>query len=322
MIDFSNAMAKKDSSIAQTKDPLIIWSAYVLVMLLILVVTLYKHFSVGLSADTSYFSMVIAGTFLCAFVYSFVMAYKLRREWKSINSLDDTIRNPRPPNSSAERLAFSIVNHGRPETIKIKDLVDSYYSAQEVPFRTLSVIAGLMVTLGLIGTILGLIISVSGLETVMTQVGTPGGSKGIFGGIKETIQGMAIAFYATLFGAVLGAVVLRMLSMSLTNSLTKLSCGLFEYLELMPKSVEERASQRIGDVAAPLREVSEQFSALTAAMADTTVELKTFVSELAAATAGANGELKKFTSTMLESRLAGISAQLEMCVAALKDFGK
>jgi flagellar motor component MotA len=62
------------------------------------------------------------------------------------------------------------MKHVRPEILRIKDLVDSYYSALEVPLRTLSMISGLMVTLGLIGTILGLIISIGGLEDLMSTL--------------------------------------------------------------------------------------------------------------------------------------------------------
>jgi MotA/TolQ/ExbB proton channel family len=251
----------------------------VFVLLLILVITLHKTLIVGVAADSSYFSLVIAGTFVCAFLYSYIKARRLRREWMGINRIQETVEKSLTPNSDAERLAFSILNHARPEDIRIKDLVDSYYSTQEVPLRTLTVISGLMVTLGLIGTILGLIISIGGLESIMTQV--EGISQGIFGGIKETIRGMAIAFYSTLFGAVLGAVVLRMLSVSLTNSLVHMSCGLFEYLELLPKSAEQQILE-------PLRVIT----------------------------------LQKFTSATLDSRLANISAQLELCVAALKGIGR
>jgi hypothetical protein len=302
MVGLKPRLTTSHSSISRAKDPLMIWSAYVLVMLLILVATLYRRLSAGMAADTSYFSLVIAGTFLCSFVYSFFMAWRLRREWQGINRLDGTIKNVTAADSVAERLALSIVNHGSPDTVKVKDLVDSYYSTQEVPLRTLSVISGLMVTLGLIGTILGLIISVAGLENVMTQIGVA--NKNIFGGIKETIQGMAIAFYATLFGAVLGAVVLRMLSLSLTNSLIQMSCGLFDYLELLPRSVEDRVIQASRDILKPVREMEEQL-----------VGLKT-------ATLNAANELEKFAATTLNSRLESISAQLELCVAALRDSKK
>jgi hypothetical protein len=119
-------------------------------------------------------------------------------------------------------------------------------------------------------------------------------NKGVLGGVKETIRGMSIAFYSTLLGAVLGAVILRMLSVSLTNSLVQMSCGLFEYLELLPKTDELRVMQ-------PLREATQQFF------------------ELIEVTATASSELKKFTAATLDSRLATISAQLELCAAALRD---
>jgi MotA/TolQ/ExbB proton channel family len=296
------SLTQTKPSISGAKDPLLIWAAYVVVMLLILVATLYKHLGTGIAADTSYFSLVIAGTFLCSFVYSFFIAARLRREWKGINRLDWTLKNQATADSVAERLSLSIVNLAAPDAAKVKDLVDSYYSTQEVPLRTLSVIAGLMVTLGLIGTILGLIISVSGLESVMTEVGIA--NKNIFGGVKETIQGMAIAFYATLFGAVLGAVVLRMLSLSLTNSLIKMSCGLFEYLELLPRSFQQQALQASRDVLKPLREMEEQLTGLKVAAVN------------------AKNELEKLAATTLNSRLESISAQLELCVSALKDLKK
>jgi biopolymer transport protein ExbB/TolQ len=279
-------------SISRSKDPLIIWIRHASIMLLVLFATLSKSLLNGLSADSSHFSAVIAAVFICAFAYSYIEARRLRREWIGTNRINSTLKTSQDPNSRAEELAIAIVNHVRPDTLRIKDLVDSYYSAMEVPLRTLSVISGLMVTLGLIGTILGLIVSIGGLEDLMSQV--EGINKGILGGVKETIRGMAIAFYSTLLGAVLGAVILRMLSVSLTNSLVQMSCGLFEYLELLPKSNETRILQ-------PLLAAELQFF------------------EFAKAVASARNELQRFTSATLDSHLASISAQLETCANALKE---
>jgi hypothetical protein len=289
---FGGPLSKSDA-ISRSKDPLIIWSAYAFVMLLVLFVTLSKTLFNGLSADSSYFSAIIAATFIGAFLYSFSEARKLHQEWIGINRLRTAlVESAKHPNSEAEELVVAILKHDRPEFLRIKDLVDSYYSGMEVPLRTLSMISSLMVTLGLIGTILGLIISIGGLEDIMSHV--EGLNKGVLGGVKETIRGMSIAFYSTLLGAVLGAVILRMLSVSLTNSLVQMSCGLFEYLELLPKTDELRVVQ-------PLREAAQQFS------------------ELIEATATASNELKKFTSATLDSRLAAICVQLEVCAATLRD---
>ena len=122
------SVAAKQLSISRAKDPLMIWAIYFLVMLVILAATLSRHFRIGVAADTSYFSLVIAGTFLCAFIYSFYIAYRLRREWKGIDRVDGTIKNSAGADLAAERLALSIVNHGSPDTAKVKDLVDAYYS--------------------------------------------------------------------------------------------------------------------------------------------------------------------------------------------------
>jgi biopolymer transport protein ExbB/TolQ len=279
--------------ISHSKDPLLIWTTYAFIMICILFITLKKTLFAGLSADSSYFSLIIAVTFIGAFLYSFVEARKLHQEWVGINQLQPTLlENARRPNSEAEKLVAAIMKHDRPEILRIKDLVDSYYSGLEVPLRTLAMISSLMVTLGLVGTILGLIISIGGLEDLMSHV--EGLNKGVLGGVKETIRGMSIAFYSTLLGAVLGAVILRMLSVSLINSLVRMSCGLFEYLELLPKTNELRLMQ-------PLREATETFS------------------ELIEVTATASSELRKFASATLDSRLVTISAQLELCAAALRD---
>ena len=83
-----------------------------------------------------------------------------------------------------------------------------------------------------------------------------------------------------------------------------MSCGLFEYLELLPRSVEAVVQQASRDVLKPLREMEEQLAGLTAA------------------TLNAKNELEKFAATTLNSRLESISTQLELAVATLKDLKK
>jgi hypothetical protein len=83
-----------------------------------------------------------------------------------------------------------------------------------------------------------------------------------------------------------------------------MSCGLFEYLELLPRSVEAVVQQASRDVLKPLREMEEQLAGLKAA------------------TLNARNELEKFAATTLNSRLESISTQLELAVATLKDLKK
>ena len=289
-----NIEEKNRYSVSKTRDPLLVWFLYTIVMSIILSTTLLRSIITGITSDSSHISVIIAITFIAAFIFSFVHAYTMRKEWCGINRLNDK-KTLQEASSEAEKLVLSIINHPRRDMIRIRDMVDSYYSRLEVPLRTLTVMSGLMVTLGLIGTILGLIISVGGLENVMQNVGGANGP--LLSGVQETIRGMAIAFYSTLFGAVMGAVILRVLSMSLSNSLVRMSCGLFEYLELLPNTVDQQFNLS-------LTKATYQFTKLSIAAAQ------------------AEKELKTFTSTNLDSRLASIATQLESCISALKDIRK
>jgi len=75
--------------------------------------------------------------------------------------------------------------------------------------------ANIMITLGLIGTITGLIIAISGLEDVMTSLGESG--KMIIPGLKLALSGMGTAFYTTLFGAILGGFFLKLMHQASSN---------------------------------------------------------------------------------------------------------
>lgn len=76
--------------------------------------------------------------------------------------------------------------------------------------RLTDIAGGMLVTLGLIGTILGLIASFGGIDTVMGNLG--GDKTKMLDGFTETLGGMGTAFYTTLMGSILGGIILRVLS--------------------------------------------------------------------------------------------------------------
>ncbi len=81
--------------------------------------------------------------------------------------------------------------------------------------------ANLMITLGMIGTILGLTSSMNGLSRAMDSlnedVGAIGNSNSSISGLSDALSGMSSAFITTLAGAVFGGVLLKLLSHSTTN---------------------------------------------------------------------------------------------------------
>ncbi|MEM1354879.1 MAG: MotA/TolQ/ExbB proton channel family protein [Planctomycetota bacterium] len=76
--------------------------------------------------------------------------------------------------------------------------------------RIVDFCSSILVTLGLVGTIIGLIRSADGLGDVFFAMSQ--GQTTIMEGVKEALGGMGIAFYTTLMGAILGGVCLRLLS--------------------------------------------------------------------------------------------------------------
>ena len=76
--------------------------------------------------------------------------------------------------------------------------------------RLMESAASILVTVGLIGTIVGLIASVAGLDNVMSAIGKD--QDQMLRGFRETISGMSTAFYTTLVGAALGGIGIRILT--------------------------------------------------------------------------------------------------------------
>lgn len=81
--------------------------------------------------------------------------------------------------------------------------------------------SNLLITLGMIGTVVGLTLSMQGLSQAMNSVNTAV-SEGNFTnnsaiGLEQALQGMSSAFITTLVGAVLGGLFLKVLNHSTTN---------------------------------------------------------------------------------------------------------
>ena len=64
--------------------------------------------------------------------------------------------------------------------------------------------SNIMITLGLLGTVSGLISSIGGLQATS-------GVAGLMGGVTKAIDGRGVAFYTTLIGSMLGGITLRIL---------------------------------------------------------------------------------------------------------------
>lgn len=108
--------------------------------------------------------------------------------------------------------------------------------------RAVALISQLLVTLGLIGTVLGLIALVGGMGGM---VGT-GGTESLVRGIQQVLAGMGTAFYTTLLGAVFGGVALRILNAVVESGMERFIADLAECTEVRVLPPLRQVARRLG----------------------------------------------------------------------------
>jgi len=94
--------------------------------------------------------------------------------------------------------------------VDVESLVDVEFSAQHRTSQFVGLLGNLMITLGLIGTVLGMTITMNGLHGALGALGID--QSLLVDGLRTAMNGMGVAFYTTLMGSVLGGVLLRVFS--------------------------------------------------------------------------------------------------------------
>jgi hypothetical protein len=141
-----------------------------------------------LAADVTRITSGIAVVFVCGWLIS---AYRLMRCSRELNAA----RDPASDEPSRARWYRDLVAAARPEgRAAIADCLRSRLYARIAVVRT---VANSLVILGLIGTVIGFIIALSGVDAnAVADVGAIGPM------VSTLIKGMAVALYTTLVGAV------------------------------------------------------------------------------------------------------------------------
>ncbi|MDQ6998599.1 MAG: MotA/TolQ/ExbB proton channel family protein, partial [Mariprofundus sp.] len=102
--------------------------------------------------------------------------------------------------------------------------------------RFVGLLGSLLITVGLIGTVMGLTITLTGLNGALNNVGSDNAT--ILVSLSEALSGMGLAFYTTLLGAIMGGVLLRVFAYISDNSIEALqdllvrSCMVYASVEL------------------------------------------------------------------------------------------
>jgi hypothetical protein len=199
----------------------------------------------GLYQDTEVWAFVqqdptritwgILGLFAVGIVASFVLTVLLTIESISVDKLEGVAKRSGwlGIDYSKKRMCVAnyfdslktvVENNGE---INVEALVNVEFSVYRRTAHALEVIGNLLITLGLVGTVVGLTLTLTGLTSSLEALGQD--QEQLLRGLRGAMGGMGTAFYTTLLGSVLGGVLLRVFAHidengidSLENSLTRI----------------------------------------------------------------------------------------------------
>ncbi len=190
-----------------------IWAATAIIVY----ATLYRDTAVWefVGQDSSRVTWLIIGTFLFGVVGSFALTMLVTFEWiralavqteAETGGLDGiaTKGRRRAVDRFFSALKTTLEVDGQPD-------VEALLHVELAVFKRIGqfveVIGNLLITLGLIGTVMGLTLVLTGLTSSLEALGHD--QELLLAGLRKAMSGMGTAFYTTLLGAVLGGILLR-----------------------------------------------------------------------------------------------------------------
>ena len=112
------------------------------------------------------------------------------------------------------------------------NLIELLHSRLAARNKIVELFASVLITLGLIGTILGLILMMGSLTSVMGNAELDENLMRNLVGEQGPLSGLGVAFVTTLLGAVLGGVILRVLTSIVEANITEYTAHIAELTEV------------------------------------------------------------------------------------------
>ncbi|MEM6394087.1 MAG: hypothetical protein AAF797_15075 [Planctomycetota bacterium] len=245
------------------RRPLLEWTIYAGAMAIGVAILAGPLLGQALTADTSHISAVIGMLFLAAVAKNFLdmrfiarqvaLAEAQVRQLQATNNIAAFLKDSEP-SLFRDHIANLYEVFRRDVNISQDNLVTLMQTRLLSRTRVVEFASGVLVTLGLVGTIIGLIASAGGLGQVFDAAaqatgsaagsgGGPGGGDGILEGMRQTLNGMGIAFYTTLMGAILGGVCLRLLSSLVDAAIDHIVSRIAELTEVYILPILRRAAR-------------------------------------------------------------------------------
>lgn len=179
--------------------------------------------------DKSRITWIIMALFILGIAISFSLAVTITEEALRASQLGGIARNhglhglnPNKTNRAVDRFFNSlkeiVKNNDQPN---IESLIDIEFASYYRTSNSVEMVGNLLITLGLIGTVVGLSITLTGLTTSLDALGHD--ETRLLAGLRQAMGGMGTAFYTTLLGSVLGGVLLRIFALITDHGIEGLS---------------------------------------------------------------------------------------------------
>lgn|GEM_PF-3158394 len=229
-----NRAAKKnmrEQHLQLDRDPLKEWLTYVSIAAVLLVFAAGKYIVSALIYDTSYLCIVIFALFCLGLLINLRGVLRLRSEYVCAAVCMNNLKKDggmkqvtaSTPAGIFHQHVIDLFNIAKYDDNFTQDsLITLLYSRMMSQSKIVDILSGVLVSLGLIGTIVGLISMTDGLSITLTTLGDQGKATDLLSGMRTTMAGLGTAFYTTLVGAILGSVVLRILNNVYTSNVDHL----------------------------------------------------------------------------------------------------
>ncbi|MBL4851758.1 MAG: MotA/TolQ/ExbB proton channel family protein [Gammaproteobacteria bacterium] len=237
--------------------------------------------------DNSRITWLIMAVFVFGAILSLLLVLALTFEWAQAYDIErrgnergleglDSQRLHRMLGRYLRNLKYAVSINASPDPEQLLNVEMGGYRRTN---HFIEVLGNLLITLGLIGTIVGLTLTLTGLTGSLKALGND--QELLIASLRDSMAGMGTAFYTTLLGAALGGVVLRVFALISEHSIDALHdmimrlCIVYFGAELKPS-----ANRDIHALEAELERLRKNVVGLDQAFADSASSLARFRNEV------------------------------------------
>ncbi len=178
--------------------------------------------------DNSRITWLIVGVFIFGTMISLLLVLALTFEWAQAYDIEDKVdgRGLEGFNNKQLRrmlgryirnLKYALSINASPEPEQLLNVEMGGYRRTN---HFIEILGNLLITLGLIGTVVGLTLTLTGLTGSLQALGND--QELLIASLRDSMAGMGTAFYTTLLGAALGGVILRVFALISEHSIDAL----------------------------------------------------------------------------------------------------